>query len=211
MSALIVPTRPSISPPPAQTLLASLATFRRWTPKEYDHLTEIGVLTTEDQIELIDGYMVTKMPQNPPHSATIQCLTQDLVRLLPVGWQVRIQLPIELPNGRPEPDAAIVRGDRRTYANRRPTPADIAVVIEVSDTTLAVDQQIKQLEYAAAGIPVYWIVNLMDRRIEVYTDPDVSLESPAYRTRTNFAPGQAVPLTLDGVVIASIPVADVLP
>jgi len=198
-------------PPPAQTLLASMATFRRFSVAEYEHLTQIGVLTTEDRIELIDGYVVNKMPQNDPHSSTVQRLTEDLIRIVPATWRVRIQLPISIGNSLPEPDGAVVRGDRRTYDHRKPTAADFGVVIEVAESSLRFDRVIKLPEYARAGIPVYWIVNLIDERVEVYTDPDPTATPPAYRTRTDFAPGQSVPLVLDGTTVATIPVADLLP
>ena len=70
---------------------------------------------------------------------------------------------------------------------------------------------VKLAEYARAGIPVYWVVNLIDARVEVYTDPDPAATPPEYRTRTDYAPGQSVPLALDGQLVASIPVDDLLP
>lgn len=141
-----------LGPPPIQTALAQMATFRRFTVTEYHELTRIGVLTTEDRVELIDGYLVNKMPQNDPHHSTVQRLTEDLVRLTPTGWRSRIQLPITIGNSEPEPDGAVVRGDRRTYDTRKPTGVDFGVVIEVSDTTLCFDRRFKMAEYAAAGI-----------------------------------------------------------
>ncbi len=198
-------------PPPIQTALAQMATFRRFTVAEYHELIRIGVLTTEDRVELIDGYLVNKMPQNDPHASTVMRLAEDLFRNVPVGWQARSQLPITLANGEPEPDGAVVRGGRRTYDTRKPTGTDFGIVIEVSDSTLAFDRRFKMAEYAGAGIPVYWIVNLIDERVEVYTSPDPTADPPAYRTRTDHAHGQSVPLVLDGTTVASIPVADLLP
>jgi Uma2 family endonuclease len=197
--------------PPSQTLLASMATFRRFTVPEYHTLIRLGVLTTEDRVELIDGYLVNKMPQNDPHHSTVDRLTEDLVRAVPAGWRARVQLPITLPNSEPEPDGAIVRGDRRTYDGRKPGPADFGVVIEVADTSLRFDRVVKLSDYAGAGIPVYWVVNLIDGQIEVYTDPDPSASPPAYATRTDYRPGQDVPIVLDGVTVGSIPAADLLP
>ncbi|MFO0800227.1 MAG: Uma2 family endonuclease [Gemmataceae bacterium] len=205
MSATSAP----LVPPPTQALLASMSTFRRFTVAEYHELIRIGVLTTEDRVELIDGYLVNKMPQNDPHASTVQRLTEDLVRLAPPGWRARTQLPITLADSEPEPDGALVRGDRRTYDRRKPGPADVGVVIEVADTSLRFDRLVKLEDYARAGIPVYWIVNLVDGQVEVYTDPAAT--PPAYRTRTDFRPGQDVPLVLDGVAVATIPAAELLP
>ena len=199
------------APPAGQTALAQMATFRKFSVAEYHQLTRLGILTTEDRVELIDGYVVNKMPQNDPHVSTIGRLTEDLMRAVPVGWRVHIQLPITLANGEPEPDGAVVRGDRRTYDTRKPTGADFGVVIEVADTTLRFDRRFKMAEYAAAGIPVYWVVNLADGQVEVYTDPDPATTPPAYRTRVDHRPGDAVPLVLDGVAVARLSVADLLP
>ena len=127
------------------------------------------------------------------------------------GWQVRIELPVTLANSEPEPDGAVVRGDRRTFDQRAPTGSDFGVVVEVGESSLRFDRRIKLPLYAAAGIPVYWIVNLIDSHVEVYTDPDPAAEPPAYCTRTDYAPGQDVPLVLDGNPVATIPVSDLLP
>jgi len=188
-----------------------MATFRRFTVAEYHELIRVGVLTTEDRVELIHGYLVNKMPQNDPHASTVGRLTEDLVRLVPPGWRAMIQLPITLANSEPEPDGAVVRGDRRTYDRRKPGPADFGVVIEVADTSLRFDRVVKSDDYARAGIPVYWIINLVESRVEVYTDPDPAATPPAYRSRTNYAPGQDVPLVLDGVTVGAVPVAELLP
>jgi Uma2 family endonuclease len=199
------------SPPPAQALLASLATFRRFTVAEYHEMIRLGVLTTEDRVELIDGYLVNKMPLNDPHSSTVARLAEDLHRLVPRGWRARTQLPITLADSEPEPDGAVVRGDRRTYDHRKPGPADFGVVIEVADTSLRFDRVVKSEDYARAAIPVYWIVNLVDRQIEVYTDPDPAADPPEYRTRTDYRPGQDVPVVLDGAAVAAVPVVELLP
>jgi Uma2 family endonuclease len=199
----------ALAPPPVQTALAQIATFRRFTVAEYHEMIRAGVLTTEDRVELIDGYLVNKMPQNDPHASTVQRLTKKLVRAVPLGWEARIQLPISIGNSEPEPDGAVVRGDDRTYDGRRPTGTDFGAVIEIADSSLGLDQRFKMAEYAAADIPAYWIVNVRDNMVEAYTDPDPAGRS--YRTRTDYRPGDGVPLVLDGVEVACIPVADLLP
>jgi Uma2 family endonuclease len=201
----------TITPPPTQTELASVATFFRLTVEEYHNMIHNGILTTEDRVELLDGYLVNKMPQNNPHSSTVDRLTEDLIRLIPPGWRSRIQLPIRLANSEPEPDAAIVRGDRRTFDHRRPLASDFGIVIEVADSSLALDRREKSRLYAEAGISIYWIINLVDWQIEVYTDPQPTAAPPSYATRTDYRPGQSVPLVLEGVTVGTIPVADLLP
>lgn len=197
--------------PPVQTQLASMATFFRITVDDYHEMIHTGILTTEDRVELLDGYLVNKMPQNNPHSSTTDRLDEDLKKLVPSGWRVRMQLPITLANSEPEPDAAIVRGDRRTYDHRNPTNSDFGIVIEVADSSLTLDRREKGRIYAEANIPIYWIININDSQIEVYTDLQPTATPPSYATRTDYLPGQSVPLLLDGISVGSIPVADLLP
>jgi Uma2 family endonuclease len=197
----------TITPPPTQASLASMATFFRLTVEDYHDMIRNGILTTEDRVELLDGFLVNKMPQNNPHSSTIDRLDEDLKKLVPTGWRVRIQLPITLTNSEPEPDAAIVRGDRRTYDHRHPTDSDFGIVIEVADSSLALDRREKGRIYAEAGIPEYWIVSLPDQHVEVYTSPSAT----GYQQSSIFQPGQSVPLLLDGIAVVAIPVAELLP
>src|SRR5262249_46760367 len=108
-------------------------------------------------------------------------------------------------------DCAIVRGNARTYLTRHPGPADIGLVIEVADTTLAGDRADKCRIYARAGLACYWIVNLNDRQVEVYTSPSGPTASPAFAQRTDYHVGDTVPLVLDAATVASIAVVDLLP
>jgi Uma2 family endonuclease len=197
--------------PSALPLQGLQAGFRRFTIREYHNLIRIGVLTEDDNLELIRGYLVHKMSRNPPHDSTLQRLTWLLPRVVPRDWSLRIQSAATLGESEPEPDGAIVRGGIRAFDSRHPGAADFGIVIEVSDSTLAGDRQDKCEIYAEAGIPEYWIVNLVDNVIEVYTSPSATPDGVRYTDRQNFGPGTQLPLRLDGVHIADIPVDDVLP
>lgn len=174
-------------------------------------MIEVGILTPEDKVELLENYVVLKMPRNPPHDGTIQLIGKRLSRLLPAGWELRSQLTVVLPDSQPEPDFAVARGDERTYLARHLGPADVGLIIEVANSSLLRDQRDKTRIYARAGIPVYWIVNLVDRRVEAYARPTGPVAVPAYQSVQAYQPGDAVPLTLDGVTVADIPAADLLP
>ena len=97
------------------------------------------------------------------------------------------------------------------YERYHPGPQDVALVVEVADASLDRDRSIKKQVYARAGIPVYWIVNLQERRIEVYTDPSGPVQVPDYRKHEDYAAGSQVPLTIDGREVGRIPVAAFLP
>jgi Uma2 family endonuclease len=190
---------------------AVMAGFRRFSVDEYHRLTEVGVLTEDDNLELLEGYLVLKMARNPPHDGTIDLIREQIDRILPPGWMLRIQEAITLSTSEPEPDGAVVRGNARSFLTGHPSAAEIGTNIEVSDTTLDGDREDKGRIYASAGIPIYWIVNLVDRMIEVYTAPSGPTSNPGYAKRQDFNLGDDIPLILDGMVVAQIAVADLLP
>src|SRR5207237_3370846 len=134
-------------------------------------LLKIGVITEDDNLELLEGYLVEKMSRNPPHDGAIDLARDVLPRALPQGWWLRPQEGVTLPDSEPEPDIAIVRGNARTDLTRQPGPADIGVVMEVSDSSLDTDRDDKSRIYARAGLPIYWIINLVAGQIEVYEPP----------------------------------------
>jgi Uma2 family endonuclease len=192
-------------------ILGTLAGFRRFSVDEYHRLTEIGMLTEDDNLELIEGYLVLKMARNPPHDGTLHRVVKRLVQILPTGWDVRIQSALTLADSEPEPDVAIVREDPDAYTTRHPSAADVGLIIEVSDSTLPGDRADKGRIYARAGIACYWIVNLIDRQIEVYTSPSGPTTSPAYAHRQDHRASDVVVITLAGKAIGGIAVLDILP
>ena len=129
----------------------------------------------------------------------------------PPGWLLRIQQTVVLSDSQPEPDFTIVRGSPRTYLSRHPGAADVGLLIEVADSSLLRDQRDKTRIYARGGIPCYWIINLVDKRIEIYTQPSGPTPVPAYGAFQTYQPGDAVPLVLDGNTVGTVPVADLLP
>ena len=195
---------PSIAPLPYQ---GTMAGFRRFSVAEYHRLIDLGILTEDDDLELLEGYLVHKMAPDPPRDVAIQKTNKRLVRLTVPGWDVRWQSAITLAQSEPEPDFAIVRGDETAYLTRHPGPADIGLVIEVSDSTLPGDRDDKGPIYASAGIPIYWIVNVQDRRVEVYSAP----LGGVYGRRADFGMRQAIPLILDGAIAGQILADEILP
>jgi Uma2 family endonuclease len=173
-----------------------------------DEYERIGRMLDDDRIELIDGYLVKKMSKNPPHIWSVKTTLKLLAGLLPRGWTWRKEDPVRIPDfDEPEPDIAIVRGSDDDYKVRIPGPEDVALLIESSETSLARDQGPKLANYARAGIPVYWIINLVDNQVEVYSQPGPD----GYQSHVVFKPGQDVPVVIDGVEVGRIAVADILP
>jgi hypothetical protein len=195
----VAPLPPAIPPLPV----------RRFTVEEYHKLGEIGVLTKNDRVELIRGWIVPKMTIYPPRNYAVTALTRLFILLAP-DCAVRIQQPITTPDSEPEPDAVIATGRRADYKSRQPTPSECAVVVEVSDSSLPEDQTTKLEMYAAAKVAVYWVVNLVDRRVEVYTQPKGG-KNPAYRQRTDYGPDDEVPVVVGGKELGRIAVKELLP
>jgi len=182
----------------------------RFSVKQYQRMIETGVITENDRVELLEGCVVKKMPHNPPHDGTINRMNRRLLRMLPDDWLLRVQSAITLPRSKPEPDLAIVRAPEELYFKRHPVPRDIALIIEIADTSLLYDRQYKGAIYARVRIPFYWIVNLAAARIEVYSLPRAG-RTPAYRERHDYGKEEVVPLILAGHELGRLAVRDLLP
>jgi Uma2 family endonuclease len=183
----------------------------RLSIEQYHAIIQAGILTDDDSVELLEGWLVFKMPKNPPPRVTTRLVRTALENILPRGWYVDSQEPITLSNSEPEPDIVVVRGDTRQYLDRHPGAEDIALIIEVSDTTLQRDRTVKKRIYARAGISIYWIVNLVEEQVEVYSQPLVEVEQPDYSQRLDFGRSAVIPIIIEGIEIGAIAVNSLLP
>ena len=146
--------------------------LRLWTVDEYHRMIAAGILTPHDRVELLDGQIIEMVPQEPPHASTTSSFGNDLVMLFAGKAWVRQQLPITIaPNSEPEPDIAVVKIDPKRYRDRHPTPTDVYLLIEVADSTLNYDRTRKVKAYARAKIPEYWIVDVNQRQLLVFREP----------------------------------------
>lgn len=145
---------------------------RRFTVEEYHRMGEAGILREDDRVELLKGEIIQMAPIGSRHAACVSRLGDWLAKRLPDTAAVRIQNPIRLPpRSEPEPDLVVVRRRDDFYATAHPGPGDIFLLIEVADTSLEHDRDVKLPLYAAAGIPEVWIVDLERRRVLVYRQP----------------------------------------
>jgi Uma2 family endonuclease len=183
--------------------------------KQYHAMTQAGILTEEDSVELLEGLLVCKMSKNPPHIVATELLQRAVSRVLPDGWYLSMQNPLTTKNSEPEPDAKVVRGDPRKYLKRKPGPRHVPLAIEVADKSLRRDRTVKKRIYAAASIPTYWIINLIDRCVEVYTEPTgpptEQNTTADYRQVRIFGLEDEVAVVLRGRLVGRIPVRDLLP
>src|SRR5436309_4392739 len=183
----------------------------RWTREEYERMAEAGVFEPGKRVELLDGEIFELTPQGSLHVTGVLLAQEALEKALQGTYGVRTQFPLAVdPLSEPEPDVAVVAGTPRDFVLAH--PASALLLVEVADTTLAYDRERKGSLYARAGILDYWIVNLIDRCLEVYRDPEPSPDTPygwRYRSVERYVTGQSVsPLAFADVRIL---VADLLP
>jgi hypothetical protein len=200
-----IPPQPT-SPPPVTS-----ADLLRLTLEQYHRMGETGVLTPDHRVELLDGLLVSKPKKKPPHAVATELTRTALAGVIPAGWSVRVQEPITLDDSETEPDLALVPGSPRTYVPRHPFPAEVALVVEVADTSLARDRDWKKRIYARNGIAAYWIVNLVDRVLEVYADPSGPVLTPDYGTAKFLSLTDRADVRIGGTVAGTVAVADLFP
>lgn len=192
------------APPPAPRARQHL-----FTVADYHRMQATGIITKSDRVELIRGVLVEKPVVNPPHAATQRRLTRLLPTLAGSAHTVQFQLPITLSDSEPEPDAAFIAVREDDYSDGHPGPKDVTLVIEISDSTLAEDRGSQLQLYAENKIPEYWIVNLVEGIVEVYTKPRGG-RTPTYRARTDYAAGDSVPVVLGGKPAGTLPVSEII-
>lgn len=192
----IIPTQPAPTSTPTGRVPYRLSV------DQYEDMIRKGVFSKRDRLELIEGQLVEKMTKNPPHSVTVSLCLDVIGPALPAGWQIRIEQPVRIPTRRsePEPDVSVVRGKRADWLQAHPGPGAIALVVEVADSSLEEDRALAPT-YINGGIPVYWIVNIRGRQLEVYTAAG----------RVILGETDTVDLVIDGQAVARIAVVDLLP
>ncbi len=172
-----------VEPPttPAKAARGGIVPFRL-TVEQFLKMIDAGILTDRDRVELLGGVLVRKIVKHPPHNFASRGLSEALRRLLPANWLISEEKAVVLgPRWRPEPDIAVIRGSNERYRSHDPQAGDIAMVIEVADSSYAKDRGVKWRGYAASGVASTWIVNIAARVVEVYTDPSGEGRDAQYR------------------------------
>ena len=210
MSTVVVSIPPSMTPAEEAPLVPSshlVGSLYRMTVDQYERLVRVGVLD-DPKVELINGWLVTKMSKNPAHVVATGRLFRLLDGLLPPGWHLRKEEPVRIPDrDEPEPDLAVVAGVLDDYLESHPGPGNIALLAEVAESSLARDQDEKKTAYARVGIPQYWIINLVARQVEVYANP----RGGRYQDSQIYPAGTEVPVVIAGVEVGRIGVDAILP
>ncbi|MBD2141773.1 Uma2 family endonuclease [Anabaena sp. FACHB-1250] len=173
----------------------TLATAKRFTITEYHRLADLDFFTEDDRVELIKGEIIKMAAKGKAHSVCNTRLYRELFKLLEEKATIRGQEPIIINDSEPEPDLVIVKNTPDDYFLNHPTPSDIFLVIEVADSSLKYDQEVKSPLYAEAGISDYWIFNLIAYHLECYCQPYQDLQGKfGYRHKSIILPNESVKL-----------------
>ncbi|MEM9274782.1 MAG: Uma2 family endonuclease [Cyanobacteria bacterium P01_F01_bin.143] len=188
-----------------------VATRKKFTIDEYHELVDLGFFTENERIELIKGEIIEMAPKRTPHSVCNSRLWKELYELIGKQAEIRVQEPIVLlTNSEPELDVVIAKKKSDNYLAAHPTTEDIILVIEISDSTLKYDQEIKLPLYAEAQINNYWIINLVANRLEVYNSPFADANDKFdYRTKNIVLPNEKI--AIPGFIDIELPLASVFP
>jgi len=193
----------------ASTLTAGIVPYL-FTAEVFGRMIDAEVFADEDRVELWDGRIYEKMAKTQAHTVSGNKVNHTLTRLLGNGWFTGNENPVTINQYRvPLPDFVVLRGIPDDYIDRRPSPGDVALIVEFSFTSLRSDTGSKLAGYAEANIPVYWVLDLIKNVVLVFERP-IPAER-RYESAQTYAVGQAVPLRLDGVLVAEIPALDLLP
>jgi Uma2 family endonuclease len=198
-------TAPPISPP-AMGWAPPPESIYRLTVDQYEAMVDRGLLTKRDRLHLIDGILVAKMTKKPPHVTACEKTRDALQGIFRAGWRVMVEAPVHISAySEPEPDVALARGSVDDYRDHHPGPADVPLIVEVADSSLSEDREMVRI-YGEAGVATYWIVNLVDRQLEVYSDPCPG----GYRSCQILAPGEDLRVVIDGIEMGRVAVSDLL-
>jgi len=151
----------------------SLPRTRKWTRVEYERLIDLGVFSPDERLELLDGALVVREPQGSRHAAAIRKVLDSLRAALGDAWRLDSQLPLALDDAsEPEPDVSVVPHDPHAYRHAHPSHA--VLVVEIAETSYRTDREYKFSLYARAGIAECWLVDVVNERVEVHREPEVS-------------------------------------
>ena len=179
---------------------------RRFTPAEFLALAEVGILTSSDRVELLDGVIIEMAPIGDPHAGTVDIYTEMLPSGVDWGALLRVQGPLELDElSRLYPDLMLLRRRADFYRTETPRPEDVMLLIEVADSSVGYDRHEKLPRYARAGIPEVWLTVLPERIIEAHTEPS----GGRYTHTRIFAPGDTI--TPGCFPDVALPVGEILP
>jgi len=187
------------------------ASAQRLTVEEYCRSLSQGKCGAAGSVELLEGRVVAKARQSLRHDGAVEKIREVLAKLVPGGWHLQVTQAIVTSDSQPEPDVAIVADALDSHANRPPRGEEVAVIVEAADASLALDRRLKGRVYARAGILNYWLLNLIDSQLEVYSNPSGPVQMPGYHEHRVFRRDDKVSLVIGLDEVGIVRVADLIP
>ena len=193
------------SPPPRR--------LYRMSMEKYEAMVQSGVFSRRDRLQLVEGLLVGKHDRTSSPRFCFRDNSRCHPGAAPTGLacEGREAAAHSRRASEPEPDIVVTRGKSQDYLKRHPEPVDVSLVIEVADSSLEEDRTLMARVYGGGGVARYWIVNLVDHQVEVYSLPSGTAEPLGYRHCEIFRPGQSIPVVIDETEVGRIAVADILP
>jgi Uma2 family endonuclease len=183
----------------------------RLTVDEVRRKAAMGEFSASKQFELLEGVVVPKARQTLKHETALENIQNVIGKLTPGGWHMRVQQPMNCGDSQPEPDAAIVRDALDMYEDRPPRATDVALVVEVADASLEQDRRLKGRIYARAGIILYWLLNIVDSQLEVYSSASGPVQMPGFREKRVYRAEDKLSLVVGLDDSGMVRVRDLLP
>jgi Uma2 family endonuclease len=180
------------------------------TVDAYHALLKAGVLESGDPVELLEGFLVRKMGKGPRHERARRQLRRLLENLISDEFFVDEQGAFTTGDSEPEPDVFVIRGTLDDYADRHAGPAETVLVVEIADSSVRRDRNLKKRVYGRAGVAQYWVVNLVADCIEVYSQPSGPTKTPGYGQTDTYRAGDTIRVIIDRKEIGQIAAAAIL-
>ncbi len=183
----------------------------RISSDQFERMIETGLIPDGDDLELVRGRLYRRVKKEP-HNFVVGQVAESLRRILPDGFNVREEKSLRHdPRTLPEPDVVVARGRAGEYRPQPPSTSEVPMIVEVCHNSRKADYHDKLRIYATAGVPLYWIVDLHERKIDVYSEPRSSASPASYARLASFSEDSSTPVALDGREIGRIVVKDLLP
>jgi len=183
---------------------------KRITVEEFRRRAAQDEFGPHGSVELLEGRVIAKARQSLRHEGALEQIREVLAKLVPNGWHLQVAQPILTTDSQPEPDIAIVVDALDSYTNRPPRGEEVALVVEAADASLTLDRRLKGRVYARAGIVSYWLVNLIDSQLEVFTSPSGPVQMPGYQEQRIYRGDDKISLVIGLDDLGMVRVADLI-
>ena len=186
-------------------------TSERLTVDEFRRKAARGEFSESKLFELLEGVVVSKARQTLKHETALENIQNVIGKLTPGGWHMRVQQPMNCGDSTPEPDAVIVKDALDQYVDRPPMPNMVSLIVEVADASLEQDRRLKGRIYARAGVMLYWLLNLVDSQLEVYSNASGPVPMPGFREKRVYRSEDKLSLVVGLDDLGMVKVRDLLP